>query len=433
VPAGRGIVKSSKPLRERIDALARSEYPLLEPLYLELHAHPELSGQEKATSARIAEELGRSGLTVYTGIGGHGVVGVLANGPGPTVMIRSDMDALPIPEKTGLPYASAVSVSVETRAVKVGVMHACGHDLHMTIMVGAVRLLAALKEDWSGTLLAVGQPAEETGAGARAMVRDGIFSRFPPPDFALALHVDPNIPAGKIGYRPGIISAGSTSLDVTVRGIGGHAAHPHQSIDPVVAAARIILALQTVVSREIDPREMAVLTVGAIHGGTKHNAIPDEVVLRVNIRYNSDQVRDRMLASIDRIVRGIAISAGVPDDLMPVIRRPGEATPPMENDPALTERVRAGLVSVLGEENVVLIPQLTGSEDFSVFGSGNPRVPICYMRLGAADPRELDESRRSGKELPYLHSSRFAPPPDPTIRIGSIAMAGAVAALLSPR
>lgn len=426
-------MSSSDAFRERIHALAREEYPDLESLYRELHAHPELSGQEKGTAARIAKELGRSGLTVHTGIGGHGVVGILANGPGPTVMIRSDMDALPVAEKTGLPYASTVSVAIETRAVKIGVMHACGHDLHMAIMVGAVRLLSAITGDWSGTLLAVGQPAEETGAGARAMVADGIFSRFPGPDYALALHVDPNIPAGKIGYRPGIISAGSTSLDVTVRGIGGHAAHPHQSIDPVVIAARTIIALQTLVSRETDPREMAVLTVGAVHGGTKHNAIPDEVVLRVNIRYNSDAVRDRMLASIERMVRGIALSAGVPDDLMPIILRPGEATPPMENDPALTERVRASLVSVLGDENVVLIPQLTGSEDFSVFGNGTPHVPICYLRLGAADPRELEESRRSGRDLPYLHSSRFAPSPDPTIRVGSIAMAGAVAGLLAPR
>jgi len=420
-------------LRDRLHALAREEYPGLESLYRDLHTHPELSGLEKATAARIAEELGRSGLAVHTGIGGHGVVGVLANGPGPVVMIRSDMDALPVAEKTGLSYASTVMTSVETRAVKVGVMHACGHDLHMAIMVGAARLLSAIRGDWSGTLLAVAQPAEETGAGARAMVADGIFTRFPGPDYALALHVDPNIPAGHIGYRPGIISAGSTSLDITVRGIGGHAAHPHQTIDPVVISARVILALQTVVSREIDPREMAVLTVGAVHGGTKHNAIPDEVVLRVNIRYNSDAVRDRMLASIDRLVRGIALSAGVPDELMPLIRRPGETTPPMENDPALTERVRAILVSVLGEENVVLIPQLTGSEDFSVFGNGTPRVPICYLRLGAADPRELAESRRSGQDLPYLHSSRFAPPPDPTIRIGSIAMAGAVAGLLATR
>jgi amidohydrolase len=420
-------------LRERIHALARKEYPFLEALYRDLHAHPELSGQEKATAARIGEELGRSGLTVHHGIGGHGVVGVLANGPGPTVMIRSDMDALPVAEKTGLPYASTVSVNVETRAVKVGVMHACGHDLHMAIMVGAVRLLSALSDTWSGTLLAVGQPAEETGAGARAMVADGIFSRFPAPDYALALHVDPNIPAGKVGYRPGIISAGSTSLDVTVRGIGGHAAHPHQSIDPVVISARMILALQTIVSREIDPREMAVLTVGAVHGGTKHNAIPDEVVLRVNIRYNSDATRDRMLASIGRMASGVALSAGVPDDLLPILRRPKEATPPMENDPALTERVRSILVSVLGEENVLLIPQVTGSEDFSVFGNGTPGVPICYMRLGAADPRELEESWSSGRNLPYLHSSRFAPPPDPTIRIGAIAMAGAVAGLLAPR
>ncbi len=394
------MTKSPDAFRTRIDALARTEYPSLESLYRELHAHPELSGQETATSARIAEELGRSGLTVHTGIGGHGVVGVLANGPGRTVMIRADMDALPVAEKTGLPYASTVSVAVETRAVKVGVMHACGHDLHMAIMVGAVRLLSALREDWSGTLLAVGQPSEETGSGARAMVADGIFSRFPRPDYALALHVDPNIPAGKVGYRPGIISAGSTSLDVTVRGIGGHAAHPHQSIDPVVTTARMILGLQTIVSREIDPREMAVLTVGAVHGGTKHNAIPDEVLFRVNIRYNSDAVRDRMLASIERMVRGIALSAGVPDDLMPVIRRPGDATPPMENDPVLTERVRSILTSVLGEENVILIPQLTGSEDFSVFGNGTPRIPICYMRLGAANPGEPGGFREGGEGRP---------------------------------
>lgn len=426
-------MSSPDSFRERLFALARDEEPGLGALYRELHARPELSGQEKATAARIASELGRSGLAVSQGIGGQGVVGVLVNGPGPAVMIRSDMDALPVAEKTGLPYASTVSVAVETRAVKVGVMHACGHDLHMAVMVGAVRLLSALKDAWSGTLLAVAQPAEETGAGARAMVRDGIFSRFPRPDYALALHVDPNIPAGKIGYRPGIISAGSTSLDVTVRGIGGHAAHPHQSIDPVVIAARMIIALQTLVSREIDPREMAVLTVGAIHGGTKHNAIPDEVALRMNIRYNSDAVRDRMLASIGRMVKGIALSAGVPDDLMPVILRPGEATPPMENDPALTERVRASLVPVLGGENVLLIPQLTGSEDFSVFGSVSPPIPICYLRLGTGDPRELAESRRTGKDLPYLHSSRFAPPPDPTIRTGAIAMAGAVAGLLEPR
>jgi len=417
--------------RDRISALAGEEYPGLEALYRDLHAQPELSGQEKETAARIAGELGRSGLTVHQGVGGHGVVGVLANGPGPAVMIRSDMDALPVEEKTGLPYASTISVAVESRAVRVGVMHACGHDLHMAVMVGAVRLLSSLKDAWSGTLLAVGQPAEETGAGARAMVRDGIFSRFPTPASALALHVDPNIPAGKIGYRPGIISAGSTSLDVTVRGIGGHAAHPHQSIDPVVIAARMIIALQTIVSREIDPREMAVLTVGAVHGGTKHNAIPDEVVLRVNIRYNTSAIRDRMLASIERMIRGIALSAGVPDDLMPVIRQPGEATPPMENDPDLTDRVRESLVQILGEENVLLIPQLTGSEDFSVFGNGSPPIPLCYLRLGAAGLRELEESRRTGRDLPYLHSSRFAPPPDPTIRIGAIAMAAAVAGLLA--
>jgi len=417
-------------LGERLLALSREDEPGLEVLYRELHSRPELSGQEKETAARMAAELRGSGLAVHTGIGGHGVVGVLANGPGPAVLIRSDMDALPVGEKTGLPYASTVMTGVETRAVKVGVMHACGHDLHMAVMVGAVRLLAATRDAWSGTLLAVGQPAEETGAGARAMVRDGILTRFPRPAAALALHVDPDIPAGKVGYRPGIISAGSSSLDLTVRGIGGHAAHPHQTIDPVVMAARMVLALQTIVSRETDPREMAVLTVGAIHGGTKHNAIPDEVVLRVNIRYNNDAVRDRMLSSVERVARGIALSAGVPEDLMPVIRRPGEATPPMVNDPDLTERVRAGLVPVLGEENVICIPQLTGSEDFSVFSSGDPPVPICYLRLGAADPRDLEESRRTGRELPYLHSSRFAPPPDPTIRTGAVAMAAAVATLL---
>ena len=422
-----------KDFGERIAVLARDEYSSLEALYRELHAHPELSGKEKETAARMAAELAAAGLAVHTGIGGNGVVGILENGPGPAVMIRCDMDALPVAERTGLPYASTVMTSVETRAVKVGVMHACGHDLHMAVMVGAIRLLSATRDAWSGTLLAVAQPAEETGAGARAMVRDGIFTKFPRPDAALALHVDPNIEAGKIGYRPGIISAGSTSLDITVRGIGGHAAHPHQSVDPVVLSARLILALQTIISRETDPREMAVLTVGAVHGGTKHNAIPDEVMLRVNIRYNTEAVRDRMLASIGRMIRGIALSAGVPDELLPLIRRPGESTPPMVNDPELTERVRAGLVPVLGEENVILIPQLTGSEDFSVFSDGDPPVPVCYLRLGAADPLELEESRRTGRDLPYLHNSRFAPPTDPTIRTGSIAMAAAVATLLPPR
>jgi hippurate hydrolase len=426
-------VNSEEALRGRLISLSRDGEADLEALYRELHARPELSGQEKETAARLAGELRRSGLAVHTGIGGHGIVGVLENGPGPAVMIRADMDALPVDEKTGLRYASTVKAAVAERAVKVGVMHACGHDLHMAVMVGAVRLLAALRDSWSGTLLAVGQPSEETGAGARAMVRDGIFTRFPRPIAALALHVDPNIPAGKVGYRPGSISAGSSSLDITVRGIGGHAANPHQAIDPVVIAARVVIGLQTLVSRETDPREMAVLTVGAIHGGTKHNAIPDEVMLRVNIRYNTEAVRDRMLASIGRMIRGIALSAGVPDELLPLIRRPGESTPPMVNDPELTERVRAGLVPVLGEENVILIPQLTGSEDFSVFSDGDPPVPVCYLRLGAADPLELEESRRTGRDLPYLHNSRFAPPTDPTIRTGSIAMAAAVATLLPPR
>ena len=387
-------------LRARIHDLAAEEYPSLEALYRSLHAHPELSGQEKATAARLGEELGRSGLTVHPGIGGNGVVGVLANGPGPTIMIRADMDALPVEEKTGLPYASTVSVAVETRAVKVGVMHACGHDLHMAIMVGAVRILSALRGEWSGTLLAVGQPAEETGAGARAMVRDGIFSRFPRPDSALALHVDPNIPGGKIGYRPGIISAGSTSLDVTVRGIGGHAAHPHESIDPVVIAARTILALQTIVSREIDPREMSVLTVGAVHGGTKHNAIPDEVMLRVNIRYNSDAVRDRMLASIDRMVRGVALSAGVPDDLMPLIRRPGDATPPMENDPDLTERVRSNLVSVLGGENVILDPPAHRERGLQHLRERHPANPHLLPAPGCGRPSRPGGEQEVGEGPP---------------------------------
>jgi len=419
-------------LRERLTALAAIEYPDLETLYRELHARPELSGKEEETAARMAGELRRTGLSVHTGVGGNGVVGILENGPGPAIMIRSDMDALPVEEKTGLPYASSVRVGVETRAVKVGVMHACGHDLHMAVMIGAVRLLAATRDGWSGTLLAVAQPAEETGVGARAMVRDGIFTRFPRPAAALALHVDPNIPAGKIGYRPGIIASGSSSLDITVRGIGGHAAHPHQTIDPIVLSARMILALQTLISRETDPREMGVLTVGAVHGGTKHNAIPDEVVLRVNLRYNSDVVRDRLLLGLERMVRGIALSAGVPGDLMPLTKLPGEGTPLMVNDPELTMRVKAGLVTVLGEGNVILIPQLTGSEDFSVFSDGDPPVPICYLRLGAAVPGELEESQRTGRDLPYLHSSRFAPPPDPTIRTGAVAMAAAVATLLTP-
>ena len=405
------------------------DYPYLEALYKHLHANPELSFHEQNTAARLADELRQVGFEVTTGVGGHGLVGVLRNGDGPTLMIRTDLDALPVEENTGVPYASKVKTTDE-QGKEVGVMHACGHDVHMTVFTGTARLLSRLRDRWRGTLVLIGQPAEERGAGARAMLADGLFTRFPRPDFAIALHVNAGMPAGTIAYHKGYALANVDAVDILVRGVGGHGAYPHTTKDPVVLAAQIVLALQTIVSREIKPIEPAVVTVGSIHGGTKHNIIPDEVRLQLTLRSYSDEVREQTIAAIKRICHGLAVAAGVPEDRLPVVTVQDEYTPATYNDPDLTERLAQAWKAVLGADRVRETEAVMGGEDFGQYGRVDPRVPISLFWLGAVEPQRYEASRKSGEPLPSLHSSQFAPLPEPTIKTGVTAMTAAALELL---
>jgi hippurate hydrolase len=407
------------------EALVAAESASLEALYIHLHRNPELSLEEKETARRIAEELRAAGFEVTTGVGGHGVVGVLRNGAGPTVMVRTDFDALPVTEKTGLPYASTVRTR-DAQGREVGVMHACGHDMHMTVFVGTARLLARLKDRWRGTLVMIGQPAEELGVGAAAMLKDGLFSRFPRPDYALALHVDAELEAGKIGYREGFVFANVDSLDITIYGVGGHGAYPHLSKDPIVLAAQVILGLQTIVSREIRPLDPAVVTVGSIHGGTKHNIIPEQVDLQLTVRSFSDETRERILSSIRRITVETARAAGVPPDREPSVKLDSERfTPATYNDPALVRRLVPVWKRELGEDNVVERDPEMGGEDFSRYGRVEPKIPIVMFRLGVVDPPRMAQPK------PSLHSPLFWPALHPTIETGVRAMTAAVLELMA--
>jgi hippurate hydrolase len=410
-----------------------ADYPALDALYKHLHTNPELSLMEEKTAARLAAELRSVGYTVTEKFGGTGLVGVLANGPGPVLYIRTDLDGLPITEETGLPYASTTRVT-NLAGQEVSVMQGCGHDIHMTVFTGTARMLAAMKDRWSGTVVFIGQPAEEIGVGARAMLAEGLYRKFPKPDYVVAIHDSATLPAGTVGIIEGYVMANVDSVDITVRGRGGHGAYPHTTIDPVVLAARIVLTLQTIVSRETRPVEPAVVTVGSIHGGTKHNIIPNEVKLQLTLRSYSDNVRQHTIAAIKRICRGEAIAAGLPDDLMPVISiKEDEFTPATYNDPALTRRVRSSLVNWLGEDKVTAIDPEMGGEDFSQFGRTSEKVPICLFRVGAVDPALVAESQRTGVPLPSLHSSKFAPLPEPTIKTGVTALTGAALDLLAKK
>ena len=410
-----------------------AEYPSLERLYQDLHAHPELSLMEEKTSAKIANELRQAGFEVTEKFGGYGVVGVLKNGPGPTLLIRTDLDGLPVTEETGLAYASQTRTS-DLSGQTVGVMQACGHDIHMTIFTGTARTLAALKDHWSGTLVLIGQPAEELGVGARAMLTAGLYRKFPVPDFAIAVHDSATLPAGTVGTVEGYIMANVDSMDITVHGVGGHGAYPHTTKDPIVLAARIIGALQTIISRETRPIDPAVITVGSIHGGTKHNIIPNEVKLQLTLRSYSDAVRLHTIEAIKRICRGEAIAAGLPEDLMPTITLVGaQFTPATYNDPQLTRRIRGTLNTWLGAEQVRTIEAEMGGEDFSEFGRTAEKVPLCLFRIGAVAPEKVAESERTGVALPSLHSSKFAPVPEPTIKTGITAVTAAALDLLAKK
>ncbi|MDB6169707.1 MAG: amidohydrolase, partial [Verrucomicrobia bacterium] len=379
----------------------------------------------------VARELRAAGFEVTEKVGGYGIVGVLKNGPGPTLLLRTDLDALPVLEETGLPYASKVRVT-DPSGAEVATMHACGHDIHMTVFAGTARNLAAMKDLWSGTVVMIGQPAEERGIGARAMLADGLYRRFPKPDFAVAIHDSATLPAGTVGTIEGFAMANVDSVDITVRGVGGHGAYPHATKDPIVLAARIVTALQTIVSRETRPVDPAVVTVGSIHGGTKHNIIPDEVKLQLTIRSYADHVRTQTLEAVRRICRGEAIAAGIPEDRMPLVAvAESEFTPATYNDPALTRRIHGVLTAWWGNANVKTIDAEMGGEDFGRFGRTEEKIPICLFRIGAVDPKKVADSERSGTPLPSLHSSKFAPLPEPTIKTGVASLTAVALDILS--
>ena len=395
-------------------------------LYTHFHTHPELSRAEVETSKRIALELEKAGAQVTSNVGGFGVVGILKNGDGPVVLVRTDMDALPVVEETGLAYASAVKTR-DKAGRDVGVMHACGHDVHMTSFIGTARWLADHRDRWSGTLLLVAQPAEEAVDGARNMLKDGLYTRFPKPDFALALHCRPDEPIGTVRYCSGPTLASSTSLTITVRGKGGHGAWPHRTVDPIVLAALVVVDLQTIVSREIEPGEPAVVTVGSIHGGTKHNIIPDEVKLQLTLRTFSEPVRLQLIESIKRRVAGIAQAHQAPAPTVEV----EESTPPTVNTPELVARVVPALAEAVGQANIGPAKPVMGAEDFGLFSEGN--VPICMFWLGTVHTDRIAAATAKGQTMPPLHSSKYYPEPAPSIATGIRAMTAVVAKLLPPK
>lgn len=392
-------------------------------LYRHFHAHPELSFQEEQTGERLARELAAAGAEVTKRIGGFGVVGLLRNGEGPTLMLRTDLDALPVVEQTNLAYASAVKVQ-EADGIDVGVMHACGHDVHITNLVGVARYLAANKDRWQGTLMFIGQPAEERGAGAAAMLADGLFERFPKPDFAVAMHVDSGLATGKLAYRGGYSLANVDSVDVTMHGRGGHGAYPQTTIDPIVQAAEFIVSVQTIVSREVKPIEPAVITVGSIHGGTKHNIIGNSCHLQLTVRSYDEGVRKLLLEGIARKAKGVAMGSRAPEPTIEI----SEGTPSLWNDEDLAARLHPVLRRVVGDDNVTDAEPSMGGEDFSRYGRAG--VPILMIRLGAVDGERLKRYEQLGQIPPSLHSPLFYPDVEDTLKTSVPAMSEAAIELL---
>jgi amidohydrolase len=395
--------------------------------YKYLHEHPELSTEEKATSEMVASALKKMGYDVTDHFGkyedgssAYGVVAVLRNGSGPTLYIRTDMDALPVTENTGLPYASKVREKRPNG--EVGVMHACGHDLHMTVLLGTAKMMEETKDQWSGTLVLIGQPAEEVVGGAAAMLRAGLYTKFPKPDYVIALHDSSFLPAGTVAWHAGTMLAGADSVDITIRGYGGHGAAPYITKDPIVIGAELVMALQTIVSRESDPQVPTVVTVGSFHAGTKHNIIPDEAHLQLTVRTMTPAQREKVLAAIKRITNGIAEAAGIPAERAPIIEIAKDAVPATINDPALTQRMAVSLDKALGKENVWPGQPIMASEDFSLFALEDPKPPISMFWLGATDPVKWKDAQEKGTRLPGPHSSEFAPLPEPAIRTGVKAM-----------
>src|SRR3954465_12990257 len=418
--------------------IADAELPSLLTIYKDLHTHPGLSGHEERSSAIVAKELKAAGYEVTDHVGkyekptwtGFGVIVLMKNGGGPAVAIRPDLDALPVHEETGLPYASTVTTKNDA-GQDVSVMHACGHDIHMSTFIGTARALGKLKDKWHGTVIFIGQPAEETVGGARALLKDGLYTRWPKPNYVLGLHDDAEIATGQIGVTEGYCYANVDSVDVTIRGVGGHGAYPHKTKDPIVLAAEMINGWQTIASREVNPHDDVVVTVGSIHGGTKHNIISDEVKMQLTVRTYKAEVRDRVLVAIERIAKGIATTAGIPADLAPIVQvAKDQYTPATYNNPELTKRVTAALKAAIGNDNVVAKDPTMGGEDFSEYSMPDHSIPAFMFNVGAVDPAKAAESKKSGTPLPSLHSSKFAPVPEPTIRTGIIGMTSAVLDLM---
>ena len=391
--------------------------------YQWLHSHPEVSYEEKETSKKLAQLWEKSGFEVTTNVGGYGVVGMMRNGEGPTLMLRCDMDALPVTEQTPLPFASTKTIEM-TGGGKTGVMHACGHDVHMTNLIGVAQYLAEHLAKWSGTLMLVGQPAEERGGGAKAMLREGMFDRFAKPDFALAVHVCSKTPSGYVAVMPGFALANVDSVDITVKGRGGHGSAPHTTTDPIVQAATLVMSLQTIVSREVKPIEPAVVTVGSIHGGTKHNVIGDECRLQITVRTYSDEVRSQVLAAIQRQAKSVALLYDAPEPSIHI----GEGTPSLENDEELAARMRQVFINTLGEDRVMLDEPSMGGEDFSRYGKEG--IPILLYRIGSVEKARLDRFANMQLPPPSLHSSTYYPDIDLTLKTGIRTLTAAALDLL---
>jgi amidohydrolase len=421
------------------DALTRSvdaQLPTLTATYLDLHRHPELSHHEEHTSATLAADLRKLGYTVTEHVGKYqdgsaawGIVAVLENGPGKRLLIRSDMDALPVEEKTGLGYASHAT-SVNAAGQPTGVMHACGHDIHMTVLLGTAKGLVEHKKDWHGTVVLIGQPSEETIDGARAMMADHLYERFGKPDLVISEHDDASLAAGDVAIKGGPLLASSTSIDVVMRGIGTHGAYPSKGKDPILMAAEFIVLAQGIVSRQVNAQQPAVLTVGTIHGGLKRNIIPEEVTMGLTLRTYSDEVRDQIVAAVRKTAEGVAVAYNMPADRMPIVTVSNtEVAAATINDPALAERLRKIAAASLGTNHVQESEAAMGSEDVGTFSLGG-QIPEVMFQLGAVDPAKLAESKSSGKPLPGLHSPLFAPMYEPTIRTGVLAMTSMAMGLL---
>lgn len=405
-----------------IGAEVRKDMPSLMAIYDDLHANPELSFMEVRSAAILAAEARRLGFEVTEKVGGTGVVAVMKNGPGPVVMVRADMDGLPVTEQTGLPGASKVRVTT-AEGVETGVMHACGHDTHMTAWIGVARRLVANKDKWSGTLVMIGQPAEERGAGARMMLDDGLYTRFPKPEYVLAFHDAAQFPAGMIGYTPGYALANVDSVDILVKGVGGHGAYPHTTKDPIVLASRIVGSLQTLVSRETSPLDSAVVTVGSFHAGAKHNIISDEARLQLTVRSYTDAVRGHLLDGIARVAKGEAIAAGMPEDRMPVVTvDKNEFTPSTYNTPDFTEEMAAFLKERFGDKRVMAIPPVMGGEDFGRFVRADESIKSLIFWVGGVPHDEFEAAQKAGRTLPSLHSPFWAPDADAVISTATEAL-----------